>query len=164
VDAADVARDGTIVSDGTSGLTEQIAGEVVEAGDELRPDDGLDFDFAEGLSHDPLGIFTENHQLLLDNLDRLVMADNSLGLRLGEGVVETTEVVFTVEVVETTQLGETSPVIEGNWRVAGALDSGRSKGGGGEGSDGRNRENGLGEHFDKLIKLTVKVKMLQAIS
>jgi len=151
VDAADVVRDRTIEPDVTSGLTEQIAGEVVEAGDELRPDDGLDFDFAEGLSNDPLGIFTENHQLLLDNLDGLVLADNSLGLGLREGVVETTEVVVTVEVVETTQLGETSPVIEGNGRVASALDGGRSKGGGGEGNDGRNRKNGLAEHFDKLI-------------
>lgn len=114
MEVADHVGNVLVKTDGATRLVEQVAGEVVKAGEELSVDDGLDFNLADGLSDDALGEFTEDSQLLLDDVNALVLADDLLLLDFNDLVVEAAEVVDTIEVIEVGKRVKPAPVVEGD--------------------------------------------------
>jgi len=117
----------------------------------LAVNDGLDLNLADGLGDDALGKFTENRQLLLNDLNGLILADDSLGVDFSDLVTEPTEVIRTVEAIEVAKLAKAAIVVErdrGGTRRIALGGHWRSHGGRGKGNDGRNGHDGLGEHFD----------------
>jgi len=86
----------------------------MHARDELGEDNSLGLNLANLLSDDLLGVFTENSQLLLNNNDCLVVANNTLRLVDSDGVVESTEVIYAVKVVEARQRADPVPAVEGD--------------------------------------------------
>jgi len=111
-----------VVADTTAGVTAQVATEAVQAGVELLEDDGLALDLADLLSDDPLSHFLEDEETLLNDHDRLGMAnklllfDNGDLARAEAGVVE---VSITVKVIERAHGAEATPVIKVAGRTAG---------------------------------------------
>lgn len=123
------------------------------------------------MKHVLLRVFTDDSQLLLDDLNGLRVADNLLLLGEGDLAVEATEVVYAIEVVEVSHLqlchcqignecrelkgthGIMTPiVVKRHGRVACALCNWGGKGGGREGED--RGDDRLGVHVDRLLKLS----------
>lgn len=112
----------------------EVTAEEAEAGMELLEDNGLGLYLADLLSDNPidqrtvsvmmlrgwkswflpLGHLLENKEALLDDLNRLGMADDLVLLDYGLGEVDRAiEVVRAVEIIETIEGGMATPVVEG---------------------------------------------------
>lgn len=129
-EAGDVRRDGRVVSDAAARDVADVVGERAERRDDLSPDDGLDLNLADLGGDNALGELEEDGHLLLDDGDRLGLADNSLA-EDGLLVVVAAEVVRAVEAVEAVEAGEATPVVEGGAAQAGDGRAGGRRGGGG---------------------------------
>jgi len=151
VEAANHVGNVLVETDGAARLVQQVAAEVTETRDKLAVDDGLDLNLTDGLGDDTLGEFAKDSQLLLDNLDGLIVADNVLLLDFNDLVAKATEVVDAIEVVKVGERAKSTPVVEGNGgraQVTRLEGSWRSQSGTGNSDGGRNGHDGLGEHFD----------------
>jgi len=135
VDRADVGSNRAVVSNGAARAARQVAREVMETGDELGEDNSLDLDFTNLLSDDLLCVFTENHQLLLDNLDGLGVADYLCGLVDDYVVVVPAVVVRPIKVVEVGHGAIPPVIVKGHGGVASAFCRRRSRRGCGERGD-----------------------------
>lgn len=78
LEITEVAGNATVKANRAARLARQVAAERAEACGELLEDDSLSFDFANLLGDDPLGIFLEDEETLLDDFDGLRMADKFL--------------------------------------------------------------------------------------
>lgn len=118
-EAADVACNAAIEADIPAGDMAEVIGERGEAGNELRPDNGLDFDFADLLGDDLLGELLDDRKLLLDDGDVDGLANYFLLLD-GLHIRATVEVVGgAVERIEVVEAAESTPSIEGGGTQAG---------------------------------------------
>jgi len=74
-DTTEVASDGTVEADLVAGDAVQVVMEESKAGVELLENDGLGLDFADLLEDYPLSHLLDDEQALLDDFDRLGVAD-----------------------------------------------------------------------------------------
>jgi len=144
--AGDTAVEADVVARGAA----QITAEETEAGVELLEDDGLGLNLTDLLGDDPLGHLLENEETLLDDHNRLAVADNFLLIFDNSLAGErTNKIVRAIEIVETVEGGNSSVVIErvstsNELSVRGHRLSGNTCN---EGS-GNDNFNELGEHFE----------------
>jgi len=143
--AGDTAVEANVVARGAA----QVTAEGTEAGVELLEDDGLGLNLTDLLGYDPLGHLLENEEALLDDHNRLAVADDFLLILDNSLAGEmANEVVRAVEVVESIEGGDSTVVIERvstgnklsigwNWLSRDTCNEGR----------GNDNFDELGEHF-----------------
>jgi len=112
VEVAEVRGDVRVVSDTATGEAPEVAAEAVQARVELFEDDGLGLNLADLLGDDPLGHLLEDKQALLNDLNRLAVADNFLFLYDDSLRDFSREVVRTVEVIKSRERFNAHIVVE----------------------------------------------------
>jgi len=106
--------DAPVITDTVAGTARQITAEGAKAGVELLEDNGLSLNLADLLGDNPLSHLLYDKKALLDNLNRLAVADNFL-LFFYDGLAgdRTAEVIGAIEVVEAGKGRDATPVVEG---------------------------------------------------
>jgi len=111
-DASEVASDAAVVASAAAGFVHDVVAEGAHGGVELLEDNGLCLDFADLLRDDPLSHLLDYKETLLNDFNRLTVANDFLlfhydGLGNFSG-----EVVRAVEVIESRKRADTMPVVE----------------------------------------------------
>jgi len=149
-DGAEVASNATVKAGCMARSVAKITAEGAEARVKLLKDDGLGLHLADLLRDDPFSHLLEDEKALLDDLDRLAVADD-FRLVLDDSLAGevANEVIGNVEIVEAREGRVTLPVVE---RVSADSEvlvygKGLSSNTGSDSSDGGDLEK-LGEHFE----------------